>query len=83
LLFAKQGRIGLFISWLRGRFWGAWVGGRAFILPNFLIVAALGAAYVHFGGLAWVSGILYGVSPAVITLIVHCCYRLAKLGMDD
>jgi chromate transporter len=68
---------------LRGGFWGAWVGGRAFILPNFLIVAALGAAYVHFGGLAWVTAFFCGVSPAVIALIVHCCCRLAKLGMDD
>jgi chromate transporter len=30
-----------------------------------------------------VTAIFYGVSPAVIALIVHCCYRLAKLGMDD
>jgi chromate transporter len=62
---------------------GAWVGGRAFILPNFLIVAALGAAYVHFGCLAWATAIFYGVSPAVIALIGYCCYRLAKLGMGD
>jgi hypothetical protein len=28
-------------------------------------------------------GIFYGVSPAVIALILHSCYCLAKLGMDD
>ena len=44
-------RVGIFIAYLRGGFWGAWAGGWAFILPNFLIVAALGALYVHFGGL--------------------------------
>src|SRR5262249_57791589 len=36
-------QVGIFISYLRGGFWGAWAGGWAFILPNFLIVAALGA----------------------------------------
>ena len=76
-------QVGIFISYLRGGFWGAWAGGWAFILPNFLIVAALGALYVHFGGLQPVTAIFYGVSPAVIALILHSCYRLAKLGMED
>ena len=44
-------QVGIFISYMRGGFWGAWAGGWAFILPNFLIVCALGALYVHFGGL--------------------------------
>jgi chromate transporter len=76
-------QVGIFIAYLRGGFWGAWAGGWAFILPNFLIVAALGALYVHFGGLSWMTAIFYGVSPAVIALILHSCYRLAKLGMED
>src|ERR1035437_3076655 len=76
-------QVGIFISYMRGVFWGAWAGGWAFILPNFLIVAALGALYVNFGGLSWMTAIFYGVSPAVIALIVHSCWRLGKLGMED
>src|SRR5437879_2122485 len=76
-------QVGIWISYIRGGFWGAWAGGWAFILPNFIIVAALGALYVHFGGLPWVTAIFYGVSPAVIALILHSCYRLTKLGMKD
>jgi chromate transporter len=76
-------QVGIYISYLRGGFWGAWAGGWAFILPNFLIVAALGALYVYLGDLQPVTGIFYGVSPAVIALILHSCYRLAKLGMED
>jgi chromate transporter len=76
-------QVGIWLSYLRGGFWGGWAGGWAFILPNFVIVSALGALYVHFGGLPWVTAIFYGVSPAVIALILHSCYRLTKLGMDD
>src|SRR6516165_6044864 len=76
-------QVGIFASYLRGGFWGAWAGGWAFILPNFLIVAALAALYVHFGGLSWMTPIFYGVSPAVIALILHSCWRLSKLGMED
>jgi chromate transporter len=76
-------QVGVYISYLRAGFWGAWAGGWAFILPNFVIVAALGALYVHLGELKPVTAIFYGVSPAVIALILHSCWRLAKLGMED
>ncbi|HEY7843278.1 MAG TPA: chromate efflux transporter [Bradyrhizobium sp.] len=76
-------QVGIYVSYLRGGFWGAWAGGWAFILPNFIIVAALGALYVYLGDLKAVTGIFYGVSPAVIALILHSCYRLARLGMED
>jgi chromate transporter len=76
-------QVGIYVSYLRGGFWGAWAGGWAFILPNFIIVAALGALYVYLGDLQPVTAVFYGVSPAVIALILHSCYRLAKLGMED
>src|SRR5258708_14226399 len=76
-------QVGIFIAYLRSGFWGAWAVVWAFILPNFLIVAGLGALYVHCGALQSVTAIFYGVSPVVIALILHSCYRLAKLGMED
>ena len=76
-------QVGIYISYLRVGFWGAWAGGWAFIFPNFVIVAGLGALYVHLGDLPAVTAMFYGVSPAVIALILHSCYRLAKLGMED
>jgi chromate transporter len=76
-------QVGIYIAYLRCGFWGAWLGGWAFILPNFIIVASLGALYVYLGDLRPVTAIFYGVSPAVIALILHSCYRLARLGMDD
>jgi chromate transporter len=76
-------QVGIYISYLRCGFWGAWAGGWAFIFPNFVIVAALGALYVYLGDLKPVTAVFYGVSPAVIALILHSCYRLAKLGMED
>jgi chromate transporter len=76
-------QVGIYISYLRAGYWGAWAGGWAFILPNFVIVATLGALYVYLGDLKPVTAIFYGVSPAVIALILHSCWRLAKLGMED
>lgn len=46
-------------------------------------MVAVGALHVHFGALQTVTAIFYGVSPVVIALILHSCYRLARLGMED
>src|SRR5258708_30122631 len=43
-------QVGIWISYIRGGFWGAWAGRWAFILPNFVIVPSLPALYVHFVG---------------------------------
>src|SRR2546428_1377478 len=37
----------------------------------------------HFGGPRAGGAICSGISPAVIALILHSCYRLTKLGMKD
>jgi len=76
-------QVGVFVSYLRGGILGAFLGGLAFILPNFVMVAAAAALYVTFGGLSLVTAIFYGVGPVVIALILHSCYRLAKLGMEN
>jgi len=76
-------QVGIFVAYMRGGFWGAWAGGWAFILPNFVIVAALGALYVHFGDLPWMTAVFYGVAPVVIALILHSSWRLARMGMED
>src|SRR5947199_8371944 len=76
-------QVGIWISYIRGGFWGARAGGWAFILPDFVIVAAMRALYVHFGGLPWVTAIFSGVSPAVSALILHASYRPTNLAMRD
>src|SRR5262249_19085957 len=54
-------QVGIYISYLRCGFWGAWAGGWAFIFPNFVIVATLGALYLYLGDLKQVTAIFYGV----------------------
>jgi chromate transporter len=57
---------------------GATLVGLAFILPSFLMVLGLGAAYSAFGGMAWMQAMFYGVGPAVIAIIAIAAYRLGR-----
>src|SRR3989442_10694546 len=43
---------------------GATLAGTAFVLPSFLMVVALGAAYTAYGGLSWMQAGVYGVGAA-------------------
>src|SRR5215212_3021846 len=56
---------------------GATLVGLAFVLPSFLMVLALSALYVAFGGLWWMQAVFYGVSAAVIGIIGIASYKLA------
>jgi chromate transporter len=56
---------------------GASLVGLAFVLPSFLMVLALSALYVEFGGLWWMQAVFYGVSAAVIGIIAIAAYKLA------
>jgi chromate transporter len=54
--------------------WGATCVGLAFVLPSFLMVLAIGAAYVMHGGLTWMQAVFYGVGACVIGIIAWSAY---------
>ena len=73
-----------YIGWLHGGVWGATIAGVAFVLPSFLMVLTLAAAYVHFGQLAWIQGLFYGIGAAVSAIIVRSAWKLIikTIGRD-
>src|SRR5262249_15962030 len=73
-----------YIGWLHSGTLGATLTGAAFILPSFLMVLGLAALYVHFGHLASIPCILYGVGASVSAIIVRSAWKLIEktLGKD-
>ena len=60
---------------------GLIVAGACFILPAALIVAFIGWAYVRFGALPEVSGLLYGVKPVVIAVVLQALWSLGRTAL--
>ncbi len=77
-------QLAIYLGYLRAGVLGATLVGVAFILPSFLMVLVLSAAYVRFGGLAWMQGMFYGIGAAVIGIIARSAFKLTKitLGKD-
>src|SRR5262245_27327514 len=55
---------------------GLIVAGSSFILPAMLIVMGIAWAYVRFGTLPEVVGLLYGVKPVVMVVVLQALWRL-------
>ena len=77
-------QLAIYLGYVHYRILGATLVGIAFVLPSFLMVVALGWAYVHVGGLTWMQAVFYGVSAAVIGIIAISGYRLTakSVGRD-
>lgn len=71
-------QLGIYLGYVHYGVLGATVAGVAFVLPSFLMVLALGWAYVAFGGLTWMQAVFYGVGSAVIGIIAISAYKLAR-----
>ena len=66
----------------RRRGWkGLIVAGSCFILPAMLIVWAIAWAYVRYRSLPQVAGILYGVKPVIIAVVVQAIWSLGRTAL--
>jgi len=62
---------------------GLVVAGTSFILPAMLIVMAFAWAYVRYGSLPQVAGILYGVKPVIIAIVLHALWALGRTAIKS
>jgi len=60
---------------------GLVVAGSCFILPATLIVTAIAWAYVRFGQLPKVEGLLYGVKPVIIAVVLQALWGLGRSAL--
>ncbi len=71
----------MYLGFVRAGFVGATLVGAAFILPSFLMVLAIGKAYVSFGGSRIISALFYGVGAAVVAIIARSAIKLVKTSV--
>ena len=62
---------------------GLLVAGISFILPAMLIVMAFAWAYVRYGSLPQVAGVLYGVKPVIIVIVLQALWSLGRTAIKS
>jgi chromate transporter len=77
-------QLSIYLGFVHYGILGATLAGVAFVLPSFLMVVAIGWAYVSYGGIGWMQSVFYGVGAAVIGIIGISAYKLTSktIGKD-
>ena len=75
--------LAIHIGHARAGWRGLVVAGVCFILPASLIVSAIAWAYVRYGSLPAATGLLYGVKPVVIGVVVQALWGLGRTALKS
>jgi chromate transporter len=73
--------VAIFIGQMKRGWRGLVVAGACFIIPATLMVSAIAWAYVRYGSLPHVQGILYGIKPVVVAIVIQALGKLSRTGL--
>ena len=76
-------QLATYIGWLMHGVKGGIIAGTLFVLPSLFILIALTWIYLAWGQLPIVSGILYGIKPAVTAIVVFAAYRIGGRALKN
>ena len=76
-------QLATYIGWLMHGVWGGIIAGVLFVLPSLFILITLTWIYLAFGDVSAVSGILYGIKPAVTAIVVFAAYRIGSRALAN
>lgn len=76
-------QLATYIGWLMHGVWGGIAAGILFVLPSLFILSGLTWVYLAFGDVSAVSGILYGIKPAVTAIVVFAAYRIGSKALRN
>jgi len=73
--------VAIFIGQSKRGWTGLLVGGCCFIIPAAVVVTLIAAVYARYGSLPQVVGILYGIKPAVIAIVLQALWSLSRTAI--
>ncbi|WP_326940290.1 chromate efflux transporter [Actimicrobium sp. GrIS 1.19] len=76
-------QLAVYIGWLMHRTRGGVMAGVLFVLPSLLILIALSWIYLTFGNVSLVAGILYGIKPAVVAIVLAAAWRIGSRTLKN
>lgn len=76
-------QLATYIGWLMHRTAGGIIAGCLFVLPSLLILITLSWVYLAFGDVPVVAGILYGIKPAVVALVLAAAWRIGQRSLHN
>ncbi len=76
-------QLATYIGWLMFGVRGGIIAGVLFVLPSLFILSTLTWVYLTYGDVSAVSGILYGIKPAVTAIVLFAAYRIGSKALSN
>jgi chromate transporter len=76
-------QLATYIGWLMHRTWGGIIAGALFVLPSLFLLIALSWVYCAWGNLPLVTGLFYGIKPAVTAIVLQAAHRIASRALKN
>jgi chromate transporter len=75
--------LAIYLGQIAGGLPGLLVAGACFILPAAILVVGFAWAYMQFGAVPQVAGLLFGIKPVVVALIAQAIWNLGKTALKS
>ena len=74
-------QLATYIGWMMHRTWGGIVAGGLFVLPSVFILIGLSWLYLAYGEVPAIAGLLYGIKPAVVAIVLAAAWRIGSRAL--
>jgi chromate transporter len=75
--------LAIYLGQVAGGLPGLLLAGACFILPAAILVVGFAWAYLQFGAVPQVAGLLFGIKPVVVALIAQAIWNLGKTALKN
>ena len=76
-------QLAVYIGWLMHKTRGGVMAGALFVLPSLVIIIALAWIYLAYGSMPVVAGILYGIKPAIVAVVLAAAWRIGTRSLKN
>ena len=76
-------QLAVYIGWLMHKTRGGIMAGVLFVLPSLILLILLSWIYLAFGSMPVVAGILYGIKPAIVAIVLAAAWRIGSRSLKN
>lgn len=76
-------QLATYIGWLLHGIRGGVIAGTLFVIPGFLVIVGLSAAYALFHETTWLTSLFFGLKAAVLAIVIEAVIRVGRRALKN
>jgi len=77
----NSSEVAIHVGYTQRGWTGALATGLTFLLPTFVMVTALAAAYFRYGTLPQVGALFWGLQPVIVAIVLSAGWKIGRAGV--